>query len=105
MADQSRFGHFDPAEVLLLQYALIKFKGELEGDNYSIILSRLVDEACRTPALPMEGVPGTRKDFESVLRTLGVDDTEIEDTKNWPLADIEVLVHRKAADIDPGENV
>ena len=101
---EGRFGQFDPAEVLLLQYALIKFKAELEGDNYSIILSRLVDEACGTPALPMKGVPGNRRDFESVLRTLGVDDTEIEETKNWPLSNIEALVHKKAAEIGPNED-
>jgi hypothetical protein len=31
MAEGSRFEQFDPAEVLLLQYALIKFNAELEG--------------------------------------------------------------------------
>jgi hypothetical protein len=101
MAEQNRFERFDPAEVLLLQYALIKFKGELEGENYSIILSRLVDEACSAPALPMEDVPGTRRDFEAVLRRLGVHDAEIEGTKNWPLANVEALVDEKA-EADPG---
>lgn len=104
MAEQNRFERFDPAEVLLLQYALIKFKGELEGENYSIILSRLVDEACAASALPMEGVPGTRRDFESVLRRLGVDEDEIKGTRNWPLADVEVLVHDKATEVGPDED-
>jgi hypothetical protein len=103
MVEESRFRRFDPAEVLLLQYALIKFKSELEGENYSIILSRLVDEANAAPSLPMDGVPGTRRDFEGVLRRLGVDETEIDGTKNWSLADVEALVHEKAED-DPGKD-
>ncbi len=103
MAERSRFEVFDPAERLLLKIALINFKHQLEGENYSIILSRLVDEACAASALPMEGVPGTRRDFEAVLRRLGVHDAEIEGTKNWPLTDVEVLVYEKAAEASPGK--
>jgi hypothetical protein len=76
----------------------------LRGEGYSIILSRLLDEACAAPSLPMDGVPGTRRDFEVVLRRLGVADTEIGDTKKWPLADVEAFVHEKAAEVDPDED-
>jgi hypothetical protein len=100
MSQPNRFAHFDPAEVLL-QCALVEYKAKLEGENYSIILSRLVDEAHAAPALP-EGLPGTRRDFEGVLRRLGVSDSEIVDTGNWPLADVEALVHEKAAEANEG---
>jgi hypothetical protein len=101
MSQPNRFAHFDPAEVLLLQYALVEYKAKLEGENYSIILSRLVDEAHAAPALP-EGLPGTRRDFEGVLRGLGVSESEIADTGNWPLADVEALVHEKTAEANEG---
>jgi hypothetical protein len=90
----NRFEQFDPAEVLILQHALVLYKGRLEGENYSMLVSRLVGEAAEAPSLDQAYVPGGREDLEAVLRNLGVHDAEIEGTRNWPLADVEALVMR-----------
>ncbi|MDQ2629799.1 MAG: hypothetical protein M3Y75_02330 [Actinomycetota bacterium] len=103
MTGRSRFEQFDQAERLLLQIALVNFKHQLEGDGYSIILSRLVDEAHRAPAEIEGPLPGTRRDFEAVLRNLGVHDAEIEGTRDWSLAEVEALVQAKAEEHNPDE--
>ncbi len=84
---ENRFGeHFDPAEVAILQGALLLYKARLEGENYSMLVARLLAEAGAAPALDQGYVSGGRQDLEAVLRNLGTGDKEIEETRGWPLA-------------------
>ncbi len=87
--------HFDPAEVAILQGALVFYKAKLEGENYSMLVSRLLAEAGAATVLAQEYVPGGRQDLEAVLRNLGTGDEELEETRNWPLAYVEDLIQKK----------
>jgi hypothetical protein len=96
---ENRFeDHFDPAEVAILQGALVFYKAKLEGENYSMLVARLLAEAGAAPSLDQEYVPGGRQDLEAVLRNLGTGDSEIEETRNWPLASVEDLIQEKLED-------
>lgn len=89
---------FDPAEVTILQSALVLYKARLEGENYSMLVARLFAEAGAATALNQEFIPGGRQDLEAVLRNLGAGDREIEETRNWPLAHVEDLIRKKLED-------